>query len=427
MKYKIINFLIKPLFPTKSAKKQLRRLCTDMENRIGILKTKKRYQKVIKRLRKQSKIRVAFIVTENSKWGYQCLYDLFDKSDKFEPIVLISILTSIHDGTDKTRRNIKENYDFFKARGMKVEYLYKDGKYLDLRNFKPDMVFYDQPWDMPKQYTPKKVSNYALTYYSSYCFESINVKESYLEYFHGFLYKYFVEHKLNTERYKKYSEFSETNCEVVGYPKLDAYCNELKKVPDIWKEPDKIKVIYAPHHSFDKICKMTTFDYNGKFILELAKKHPETTWIFKPHPRFKFAATKTGFMTEKEIDDYYNEWEKIGAVYTQGDYIDIFKSSDVMITDCMSFLAEYLPSKHPLIRLVSSKSPVYNSLGELILSEYYNVYDNEMLEKTFLDVVINKNDTKKEKRMKLISEIMDYNYPASQKIYDCLLNEISDC
>ncbi len=79
----------------------------------------------------------------------------------------------------------------------------------------------------------------------------------------------------------------------------------------------------------------------------------------------------------------------------KNEYRDIFKSSDVMITDCMSFLAEYFPSEHPLTRLVNLKSPIYNSLGDLILSPYYNVYDNEMLEKTFLDVVINKNDIKR--------------------------------
>lgn len=424
MKYKLINFFIRGFFPTIAAKKTLQNLCKKMEIREDIIKTQKNYPRIVKRLKKKAKIKVVFIVSENTKWGYQQLYELFDKSERFEPIVLITLLTSVFSGKDKTRYNVEENYNFFKDRGMNVAYLFKNGKYLDLKSFHPDIVFWDQPWDLPKKYTPRKVSKYALTCYSSYCFGATDLKERYIEHFDGFLYKYFIEHELSINVCKKYSEFAEKNCEVVGYPKLDAYTKELKGIPGVWRDPEKIKVIYAPHHSFDKKTKMATFDENGEFILELAKKHPETTWIFKPHPRFKFALLKTGLMTEEEIDNYYKEWEEVGTVYTKGDYIDIFKSSDAMITDCMSFLAEYLPSKHPLIRIVSPTSPKYNPLGELILSEYYNVYDNEALEKTFLDVVINKNDTRKEKRLDLIKEILDYNYLASEKIYDCIVQAL---
>lgn len=418
MKYKLMKFLMSWLFPTKSSKETFAGLCRSLNNRDKVIRTHKRYPKILKKLKNKKKIKVAFIVSENAKWGYQYLYELFEKSEKFEPIILITLLTSVHSGKDKTRYNTEENYDFFKKRGMNVEYLYKDGIYLDLKKvFKPDIVFWDQPWDLPKKYQPKAVSEYALTLYCSYCFEALEDSTSYINNFHAYLYKYFVEHELNIDRYKRYSEFAQTNCVVTGYPKLDAYCKKLKEIPSVWKNPENIKIIYAPHHSFDNYLQLATFDKNHDFILNLAKKYPNTTWIFKPHPRLKYALLKMGYMTECEIEKYYEEWAKIGTVYTQGDYFDIFKSSDAMITDCMSFLTEYLPSQKPLIRLMNPKARCCNKLGEKILGEYYNVYDNETLEKTFVDVVINKNDSKKEKRQALIKEIFDYKNPSSEKIY----------
>jgi len=50
-------------------------------------------------------------------------------------------------------------------------------------------------------------------------------------------------------------------------------------------------------------------------------------------------------MTLNEVESYYAEWHNLsnGFVYDEGDYFNIFKSSDALITDCGSFLAEYLP------------------------------------------------------------------------------------
>ena len=109
---------------------------------------------------------------------------------------------------------------------------------------------------------------------------------------------------------------------------------------------------------------------------------------------------------------------KIDTVYTQGEYMDIIRSSDVMITDCASFLAEYLPTKKPLIRLINKDGISLNELGEKVSSEYYKSYDNDMLSQIFNEVVIKNNDYLKEKRLKLIDEIFDYKTPAAQKIFD---------
>ena len=117
--------------------------------------------KEIKSLKR--KIRVLFYVSENQKWAYQSLYEELEKDARFEPLVVVSLLTSVHKGYDKTRDNLEENLSFFKSRNINVEYGYKNGNYIDLKCFKPDIVFYEQSWDLPKINSPYNVSKYALT------------------------------------------------------------------------------------------------------------------------------------------------------------------------------------------------------------------------------------------------------------------------
>lgn len=390
----------------------------------------KRYDKLLSKLRKKykkEKIKVVFIVRENQKWSYQSLYDLLASDENFEPLILVSLLVSVHDGKDTTRNNLEENYNFFKSRGMNVDYLYENNKPKDLKQFNPDIVFYDQSWDLFKKHSPYYVSEYALTCYCSYSYETLYDKDNYTHTFHGLLYKYFIEHELNMIRYAVCSNRARENCVITGYPKLDVYLDEkCTNGKHFFKEPEKYKIIYAPHHSFDNVLQLSTFLENGKFILDLAKKHPETTWLFKPHPRLKFALQKSGYMTEEEIEEYFNEWEKIGSVYTEGDYFGAFEESDLMITDCLSFLAEYLPTTKPLIRLINKNSLPLNRLGERVVSEYYTASDNQELVNLLDEIVYKNNDLKKERRKALALKLFDKETKASEKIFQHIDNVLSN-
>lgn len=389
-------------------------------------KYKNKYKKVIQRIKnKKGKIKVVFIVAENQKWAYQGLYELFEKDSKFEPVVLITLLMEVHKGTDKTRNNLDQNYKFFKSRNMNVDFLYENGKYKDLKEFRPDIVFYEQPWELPDMYMPSIVANYALTCYCSYGLPLFELEEDYTNVFHRYLYLNFIDSEYTLNRYTIMDKENKNNCYISNYLKLDAYhsCTE-KDVKQIWKNPDKVKIIYAPHHSYDTMLKVATFLENGKFILDLAKKYPQTTWIFKPHPRFNHAMLYNNYMSEDELNQYYEEWNSIGNVYTEGNYFDIFKTSNLMITDCCSFLAEYLPTGNPIIRPVNKDGVKLNVLGENIVKSYYETYNNEELEKVFKDLVVKKNDTKRELRKNIISLIMDKNCSSAKKIYDKILSDI---
>lgn len=378
------------------------------------------YTKVLKRIKKENKtVRVVFLISENQKWHYQELYDHFSADERFEPIILVSLLTSVHNGFDHTRNNLKENYEFFKARGMNVEYCYVNGQYQSLTDFSPDIVFYEQPWELPDEYMPYNVSKYALTFYEGYFYSGLfdSDVDQFTTPFYKSLYKFFLPNEATVISLNKKDKcFKRINVNI-GYSKLDKYLDKFIPTNKVWKTENAFKIIYAPHHSFGtEHQNLATFQKNGKYILSLAKKHPETTWIFKPHPRFRYALLENKIMTEQEIEEYYNEWQNIGNVYTQGDYIDIFRSSDLLITDCCSFLAEYLFTEKPVIRLCNEHSDPLTKLGEDITSGYYHIYENNDIEST-LEKLISHNDEKLNHRKALIEKYIDKNEKTASKIH----------
>ncbi len=412
------------LIPSKELRARYRDYCFYMDSKLDFEHVKSNYENVLRRLKTQDKIKVVFLVRENQKWTYQSLYEEFEKNEKFEPLVLVSMLELVRKGKDKTRNNLTDSFEFFKSKGMKVDYAYKNGGYVDLKEYKPDIVFYDQPWDLPEIQQPRKVSEYALTCYSSYSYELFDCIEDYTASFHKFLYRYFTENEFNKNRYESYRKGNSENCVVTGYPKLDAY---LKTNEDcnVWRKKDEYKIIYAPHHSIDsKGIRLSTFLRNGKLMLELAKSHPNTTWVFKPHPRLKYVLLRTKIMNEKEIEEYWNEWKKIGAVFEGGDYMSLFKTSDLMITDGCSFLTEYLLTGKPLIRLINKKGIKLNKLGTELTEGYYLADNNEELRKLFNQLVIEKKDNKANLRNILKNKIAATEGFVAVKIIDNIMEEI---
>ena len=388
-----------------------------------------RYSLTIRRLRKRNgceKIRVVFYTNEPQKWSYESLYWAFESSSRFKPLVVVVPRYAAHVEKDHTRMTLEEQYDFYRQRGYRVEYGYKDGRYLEIASFRPDIFFYLQLAEVPGVDDPMIVSKYALTCYCPYSFQLTDYQKGYLPRFHRLLFRYYVMHELTRDLFEGYAKGNSKNCVVVGYPKLDVYVKEAAPDADkYWRDPSKVRVIYAPHHSIKDVFLFSTFQYNYQFILDLARMMSDrTTWIFKPHPMLKGAILRAGMMTEEEIDAYFRSWSEIGHVYDQGDYFDIFKSSDLMITDCASFLAEYLPSGHPLIRLINERSCPLDKLGQRFSDCYYNVHDEHELKRVFDELIVEGNDYLGAHRKEMAATLIDYRQTAAEKVLGDLMASI---
>ena len=156
---------------------------------------------------------------------------------------------------------------------------------------------------------------------------------------------------------------------------------------------------------------MSNFKEQYLYFLELAKKHPEYSFVVKPHPSLRYKCITEKFLTAREYDDYMDEWNSLNnaAVYTDGNYFDIFKTSDVLITDSSSFLAEYFYSGKPIIFFESQNRAGFNEFGLKIRKGFYKPQRTEDTEDLLYTLLIKKEDNLKALREKIIKK--EFYYP----------------
>ena len=380
------------------------------------------YLSVIEKLKtKKSKIKAVFLVSENQKWNWQSVYDDMLHSPDFEPLVLITNIW-LKRKTDirLSESTLQENYDFFKNKGMNVEYAYDNSTdtYYPLDKFGADIVFYQQPWNIHPIQNLEETSKYALSCYVPYGIPVCDIGSEYDINFYRKVWAYF---EINQDMY----DFLETkdkdlvkNHVVCGHPKLDTYFNKVTC--------DKAEkyIIYAPHHSFFPAhLNLATFKWNGEYILNFAKTHPEYKFVFKPHPWLKATIIKRHIMTKDQVENYYNDWKKIGVYCNDADYFDLFKKSSLLLTDCASFIVEYFPSTHPVIHLRNRFSPKFLPFVEKITDCYYKVFDLKTLKTVLNSLLVENNDFLEEKRLKTINNMKFLEQKCSQRI----LNYLRQC
>lgn len=369
-----------------------------------------RYKKLLSKLRiklHNKKIKVVFYVNENAKWSYQSLYDLMLASDIFEPQVVLS-------------NNLEENIAFYKSYGMKIESAFIDNQHISLKTFNPDIVFYEQPWEVPHINKPHQVSKFALCAYIPYGIANNPKAMKNYSFFISTLWKNFIVHECMIEPYSKIVKNGNEIFQVTGHPKLDVY-NNYQEV-----QHSKQTIIYAPHFAVsNSILKFSTFEWSGQYMLEFAKSHPEFNWIFKPHPKLKEYFINSKYMTQKDLDRYFDEWANIGKICLSGNYFNLFQESDAMITDCGSFLIEYFFTGKPLLHLISHESAPHSKINRIVADNYYKIHNKNSLETYLKEIIINKNDFMKTQRIDECKRIFGTKLNSAKNVYDYILRELS--
>src|SRR5690606_2346636 len=140
------------------------------------------------------------------------------------------------------------------------------------------------------------------------------------------------------------------------------------------------------------------------------------------HPRMALSLERAKMMLPEEYQAYVEEWESgiNSSVYDDGDYFDVFRSSDALITDCGSFLAEYLPTGKPIIWLVSDRTVGLNPVGKFLSQGFYQARTPEELNEIFQQVVVEGTDPLSSLRSKAIEEILPHGKMSSGAVVDYL-------
>ncbi len=396
-----------------------------------------------KKIKEGKKVRVCILIDNISKLSNLSVYKNLLENDLFEPFILIAHEQKYGNPNLKKEWNdTYQTYLEFKKKNYNVYFAY-DEQYnvIPIEKYKPDIVFTSAAYldATHSGFTSLKLNIDYLVCYVNYALNTIN----YYAYHYNnrrisSCWKHFVETVEDYNELTLYSSHMGINAVLTGYPKFDSFCKPIEqcKIP---KKIDNGKpiVIYAPHwtvHNRDDNTDLSTFREYYKFFISLVKNTPQINFVFKPHPTLLWELTTYGIMTENEYNDYIKTWDSLqnGIVITSGDYMDLFRMSDLMITDSGSFIGEWLPTDKPcmyLIKPTKDSMPFmdrYSLLGRKILEKYYLCHKQADIEKYFKMIMFDKLDPKKDERIKLKDELFINIGCAGQKIVDYLTQVLTD-
>lgn len=385
-------------------------------------------KKNIERIKKQSKIRVAFLTKDSAEWSADALYQSLANDERYEVSVMVA---PFFVGSEIT---VKDTYElavqYFREKGYRTVPMCKieDQLHFWYHSWeeiqKPDIIFMLNP-----HYTAfegsSKVSNFpmqSLIAYIPYGFSLYgNIHDQYNQLSHALCWKIFWESSLDVEISKKYADLGDRNAEMSGYLKMDGfYLGEEPDIREIWKIPEGLdekkvkKIIYAPHWSVrEAVTGFGNFDKIYDEMYEYAKNHADTTsWIFRPHPMLRTGVVVYGvFQSEQEFDDYMRKWDELpnAKVVERGEYLDVFRTSDALVGDSISFLGEYQYTHKPLL-LLTRKENTFDDFGKKLLPILYTAPgdDFKAIAGFIQKVVIEQQDEMYDQRKQFFDMYLDY-------------------
>ncbi len=389
-------------------------------------------QRVREKIKAGKKAKVLFLISDASKFCSESVYHEMEKSEYFEPAIGLALVWS--SGLETIRacdfnRDCKELVD----KGFNVV---KVDNLIAIDDYSPDIIIYHSHYlTLKSSYINYELLNYRyLTCYIAYGMEVVNTPDFH---FNDFcINSSWINFVPTDAEYKLSQEYSLTkgiNAVSLGYPKLDNY--KLSKLKE--RDPRKI-IIISPHWSIRENPFYSNFERYFEFFEEFRNNHKELFFVFKPHPVLGYRIKNIELsndnpkITYDEYVEYCKRWNEAenGIVLEGTNYIEWFNESACLITDCGSFIAEYLPSSHPCIYLFNPDLPnqmdSYYEIGQDILNSYYICYSVDEIKNTFDEVITKENDYKKEQREEVLNKYFKNIGTSGKKICEYILKQFID-
>ena len=404
--------------------------------RLRVIISRPHYSSIEKQIRLKSRngpLRVCFLVTVISKWKDEELYKLLAKSSRFVPIIIgTPYALERYDSTRSEEQRKVREYCLSRSYNYYDSYDEKTRCYRKLDTFSPDIVFLCEPYEgnLEESYRIcRKKINY-LPCHTPYAYWIEKVIRPATGEYHAISWRQYYCSEANRLNIKKYSYIGDKNVRIVGYQTLDKLSNTLIETSP-WKEDKRKKIIIAPHYSIVSPNRPGSnqggFLFYADYLLELVNRYRDKVlFAFKPHPQLY--VTLIDIWGKEKTDSYYNFWKiQENTIIADGDYIDLFKTSDAMVHDSGSFVVEYLFTKKPTMFIAYKEKAVkedYSDFGISCVDMHYKAYQNSDIEEFIKNVVINEKDFRKEER----SQFVDKNFglvnekPAAENIYNDIIS-----
>ncbi len=404
---------------------------------------KRERRKIIReKLKNRVPVNVLFLMTRISTWSWDGLYRRFSEDERFNPT--ICVIPWVHDGYDEMCCYMDQAYLALTDKGYHVLRAYDVNvkEYFDLKQLEPDLIFHEIAWYRhvdPDYYIANfdGALNYLIDYGASGAFNPdghCNLGG------HHMADQVFLPSQTELSFYRRFSDTGGKNGVFLGYPKLDALFDPSYQPKTSWREQktEKKKVIWAPHFLFfaDDLYRTSTFVQLYEIMLEIAEKYQDSIqFAFKPHPMLKNALYEQRFGEDEpwgkeKTEEYYSQWSNLpNCQYEDGEFIDLFLTSDAMIFDSISFMSEYACTGKPgLFTIAPTSCLEFDDFGAQAFETLYKCSAVKKEIEDFLEnIVLAGKDPMKKERQNFVRKNMQPpgGRLASENIYRYVIEDMT--
>ena len=311
-------------------------------------------------------IRVVFLVQYLPAWNkIEPVHRAMLASEEFEPVI-VCVPNDVRSRRGKhldPRAN--ETYAHLVSEGYEViNAVTEEGEWADLRVFNPDFVFHGRPYNnfMPACYRSGHVASYAqigsMMYGASWTDNYVDVA------FNGDYFKdvsiYFAEDGWNAQvfedKFDKGVAQGLQEAVFAGSPVLEGLYARKAASDGAWEHfsAGGQRVLWTPRWSTDKRIGGSHFLEYRKWFRNYAERHPERSFIVRPHPLMFGNFVQTGEMSQVEVDDFRAWCAKTANVHLDEspEYLDTLAAADVLVMDTSSIVLEAFFTGNPIVYCV---------------------------------------------------------------------------
>lgn len=370
----------------------------------------------------QDPIRVLFVVFDYKYWSLTI--NLYYKMRSDENFKLLPILVLPDILSESDYNSTQETLNYFKTNGYNcldgIEH--ESDEAVLVKALKPDIIIYQQIEYLKADYTPKILSEYALTCYIEPSFSYYEDEKGINRNILSRLMNTWKVYTSNKESYKQLKNTVDS-----GFILFEKYHNaSLSDNVNSWPNLLSNKIVYRPSFNIDENFDKIKFFEEKHSMLEYANSHQQYSFIVILDKNFKKQCIENNIFNEEEYNEYINSWNALSNSIVKDDAnaVSIYNSSDILITDNISSACEYFPCGKPIILLYSKEDVEFNFIGKKIFNTLYKLPEVESLDIILQDLLIDRNDYMSKDRFSILGKYNDYfNKDAS----DLIIQDLKMC
>ena len=336
-------------------------------------------------------IKVAFVTFYIEAWdALDEIWRLMSADSRFETTVFSLPRRLTGDAGFGAEDKVSEFFDQHGIPHIRLNQENTDAGIAVLKELAPDYIFVNYPWrrNYPPAYRPERLAEFSRVAYVPY-YSLPLVNEPGEVGVAGHLFEQRT-HQLASLVFTQdpavkaaYSQTDRGNeyVHLTGSPKIDHLLRLANEGAGVWpikaKQPGPnqpmagraFRIVWAPHHSYDNgWLNFGQFPETYREMLRLAIRHPEMDFVLRPHPFLFGTMVDRGLIEQQDLDHWIEDWNDLPntAIHVDGDYAELFKATDLLLTDGISFIGEYpLVTGRPTVFLEKPGHWAFSPLGEI--------------------------------------------------------------